>query len=129
VSRTLDGRSDLEEALAGRLRGPGRAMRIPEPIREHRFHPTRGWRFDFAWPEFDVAVEVEGGQWSGGRHTRGAGFELDAQKYNEAAIAGWRVLRVTKAMVDNDAALAYIARAISGVKAERALRPLAETDG
>src|SRR5690606_2073300 len=27
------------------------AMKAPKPEREHRFHPERGWRMDFAWPE------------------------------------------------------------------------------
>jgi hypothetical protein len=42
-----------------------------------------------------VALEVEGGAWSGGRHTRGAGFLGDMEKYNAAAILGWCVLRCT----------------------------------
>lgn len=62
-------------------------------VEEHRFHATRRWRFDFAWVAQRVAVEVEGGVWSGGRHTRGAGFVADARKYNEAVRLGWRVLR------------------------------------
>ncbi|UQO04943.1 hypothetical protein L0Z13_11335 [Burkholderia multivorans] len=43
--------------------------------------------------------EIEGGVWTGGRHTRGAGFESDAHKYNLAALDGWRVFRFTGAMV------------------------------
>lgn len=66
---------------------------IPVAVTEYRFHPKRKWRFDFAWPTVRVALEVEGGVWTGGRHTRGAGFLRDMEKYNSAAIAGWRVLR------------------------------------
>lgn len=73
--------------------------------REHRFHPSRKWRFDFAWPESKVAVEVEGGHWTGGRHTRGAGFEADCEKYMEAMVMGWRVLRVTASLVRSGRAL------------------------
>jgi very-short-patch-repair endonuclease len=61
---------------------------------EYQFHPTRRWRFDFAWPDHRLSLEVEGGVWSGGRHTRGAGFVADCEKYNAATLAGWRVLRV-----------------------------------
>lgn len=68
---------------------------LPAPMAEYRFHPERRWRFDYAWPAQRVALEVEGGVWTGGRHTRGAGFLGDMEKYNAAALLGWRVLRVT----------------------------------
>lgn len=68
--------------------------RLPIPKEEFRFNQLRKWRFDFAWPEHMLALEVEGGVFSGGRHTRGAGFAKDMEKYNEAAAAGWRVIRV-----------------------------------
>ena len=67
---------------------------LPRPVAELRFHPKRRWKFDFAWPEQKVALEVEGGVWVGGRHTSGAGFVKDMEKYNEATCAGWRLLRV-----------------------------------
>lgn len=63
-------------------------------VREHHFSDERGWRFDFAWPAVQVAVEVEGGVWSYGRHLRGSGYLRDVEKYNAAALAGWRVLRL-----------------------------------
>lgn len=66
---------------------------LPQPQREFRFHPTRRWRFDYAWPEHKVALEVEGGVWTAGRHTRAAGFLKDVEKYNEAELLGWTVLR------------------------------------
>jgi hypothetical protein len=72
-----------------------KANGIREPVAEYRFHKTRKWRFDYAWPDFKVALEVEGGVWTGGRHTRGAGFLKDIEKYNAAGVAGWTVLRCT----------------------------------
>lgn len=60
---------------------------------EHKFHPTRKWRFDFAWPTQRIAVEVEGGVFARGRHTRPAGFIADCEKYSCAALDGWMVLR------------------------------------
>lgn len=63
-------KSKGEEALALDLR----AEKVAGWVREHRFHPARRWRFDFAWPELLFAVEVEGGIWTGGRHNRGSGF-------------------------------------------------------
>ena len=68
---------------------------IPRPEREWKFDAKRRWRFDYAWPERMIALEVEGGVWTGGRHTRGAGFVKDIEKYNRAAVLGWRLLRVT----------------------------------
>lgn len=67
---------------------------LPVPGREHKFHPDRRWRFDYAIPARKVAVEVEGGAWIGGRHTRGSGFVKDLEKYSEAAVRGWCVIRV-----------------------------------
>lgn len=72
------------------------------PIREHRFSTVSTWRFDFAWPHRKIAVEIEGGTWSGGRHTRGKGFEGDCRKYNQATVEGWRVLRYTPQMFKAD---------------------------
>lgn len=63
--------------------------------KEHVFHPVRKWRFDYALPEHMIAVEVEGGVWTSGRHTRPQGFINDMEKYNAATVMGWRVLRVT----------------------------------
>lgn len=68
---------------------------LPRPEREWKFDAKRRWRFDYAWPQEMVALEVEGGVWTGGRHTRGAGFVKDMEKYNRAAVLGWRLLRVT----------------------------------
>ena len=61
--------------------------------RELKFCPTRRWRFDFAWIDEKVAVEIEGGIFMQGRHNRGKGMEADMEKYNWATINGWRVLR------------------------------------
>lgn len=64
-----------------------------ECVKEFRFHPTRRWRFDYAMPEYKIAVEVEGGVWIGGRHTSPKGFLGDMEKYNTATAMGWRILR------------------------------------
>ena len=62
---------------------------------EYKFHDTRKFRFDFAFPLYKVAVEIEGGVWSKGRHTRGSGFIKDMEKYNLATSMGWSILRYT----------------------------------
>lgn len=68
---------------------------LPEPTPEYKFHPDRKWRMDFAWPRHMIALEVEGGVWTNGRHTRGSGFVRDMEKYNAAALLGWRVFKCT----------------------------------
>lgn len=70
---------------------------IPEPVTEYAFmppHAPRRWRFDFAWPEQKVAVEIEGLLFKGGRHQRIKGFLADAEKYEAALLQGWTVYRV-----------------------------------
>lgn len=56
--------------------------------REYLFHPTRKWRFDFAFPSQKLAVEVDGQ-----RHRSFGGQRSDCEKLNEAVRLGWRVLR------------------------------------
>lgn len=87
---------------------------LPAPVLEYRFHPTRKWRFDLAWPQQLLAVEIDGGVFSGGRHSRGAGYRADCEKFAEAAILGWRVIRVLPEHVKKGQALAWIERALSG---------------
>lgn len=75
------------------------------PTREHQFC-DRKWRFDFAWPDKKLAVEVEGGTSFGrSRHSKGDGFEKDAAKYNRAARDGWVVLRYSTRMVTDGSAI------------------------
>ncbi len=88
------------------------ASNLPLPVEEYAFHLTRKWRFDLAWPDMRIAVEIEGGAWTQGRHTRGKGYIADMEKYNEAALLGWLVLRFTPEQMENDYALNYIREAI-----------------
>ena len=100
--------SDLEAALIWQLK----SAKLPDPVAEYRFHPPRRWRFDLCWPDHRLAVECEGGVWTGGRHTRGAGFEADLEKYNTAAMDGWRVLRYSGRHIDSGLALTEIEQAL-----------------
>lgn len=76
----------------------------PELEKEYQFHPTRKWRFDAAHPSSKIAVELEGGVWTGGRHTRGSGYTLDCIKYNQAALLNWKVFRLTADMLTTNPA-------------------------
>ncbi|AVG43859.1 MULTISPECIES: endonuclease domain-containing protein [Achromobacter] len=86
-----------------------RALRLPPPEREFRFHPHRAFRFDFAWPKLPcgrrLAVEIEGGIHSGGRHVRPQGYKRDLEKYNSAVALGWTLLRFSSSMVFNGEAV------------------------
>jgi hypothetical protein len=108
--------SEAETLLAVQLEQAG----IPFE-REYRFAPPRKWRADFAilyGPTFrsnddiDVLVEIDGGGWVQGRHTRGSGFEKDAEKQSAAAILGYRVIRCTPAQVNDGRALSWIRQAL-----------------
>lgn len=55
---------------------------LPKPVTEHVFHPFRKWRLDLAWPDRKIGLEIDGGVYAEGRHTRGAGFEGDCEKLN-----------------------------------------------
>lgn len=100
-------RSKLEHLFAQHL-----ALMGLEPAREHRFHSTRRWRFDFAFPEVFLAIELNGAIFTeakaefaeqggklvavptlkAGRHSRGAGQLNDMEKLNAAIELGWSVL-------------------------------------
>lgn len=91
---------------------------LPDPAPEHRFGAAivggpgkglrarlalaglRDWRFDWAWINERVAVEVDGGAWMpfGGRHAH----DDDRRKLNAAAERGWLVLRYSPQMIDRD---------------------------
>jgi len=76
---------------------------IPKPVGEYRFFDGRRFRFDYAWLEpWKVAVEIEGGTWVQGGHSRGVGYAKDCEKYNLAVLDGWRVIRFTGDMLKKD---------------------------
>lgn len=87
-------------------------FRLPMPVQEMPFMDGRKWRFDFAWPEYRIALEIEGGTHIGGRHNRGKGYEADCEKYNCATLAGWAVLRATGDMVKTGMAAAAVSTMI-----------------
>ncbi len=92
--------SELERVFEHYLRALGGDL--PRHEREYRFHSKRRWRFDWAWPESMLAVEIDGGQWvrGGGRHNS----DKDREKLNAAALNGWRMLRFSGGMLRRDPA-------------------------
>jgi very-short-patch-repair endonuclease len=88
-----------------------------KPLREHLFHFKRKWRFDFAFIDQRIAVEIEGGV--NGRHQRIGGFTADCVKYSEAAVLGWRVIRATTAQVMSGQAIEWTIAALRGCDSRR----------
>lgn len=83
-----------------------------DAVREFEFWPGRRWRFDFAIPQAKLAIECQGGTRSGGRHTRGDGYERDCEKAAHAVIAGWRVIPVTGDQVQSGKAIQWVLAAL-----------------
>ena len=88
-------------------------------FREFAFHPDRKWRFDFAIiPHKDLqgkgglAIEIDGGGWIQGRHNTGAGSAKDREKFNEAALLKWFVLKFSPREVLKGDAIAFIKRVL-----------------
>lgn len=100
-----------------------RACGFTAPAHEYRFAPPRRWRFDYAWPEYMIALEVEGGVFVGGRHTRGAGFVKDMEKYNEATARGWRVFRTTPRELLTNATAELMSRCMGAASAAERQTP------
>lgn len=82
-------------------------------VKEYKFHPTRKWRIDYYIPEYSIAIEVEGGAFTQGRHTRGAGFIADMEKYNTMTCMGIRLIRTTPDKLNSNETLKFIAQLMS----------------
>lgn len=111
VKGSTKSKSHLETMALWALKSHG----IPDPELEAMFHPTRLWRFDFCWREQMVALEIEGGIWMAkSGHTGGTAITRDTEKYNEAQILGWTVLRATKAHIQTGQMVDWVKRALGG---------------
>ncbi|MDM1279051.1 DUF559 domain-containing protein [Acinetobacter indicus] len=77
-------------------------------VQEFQFHEKRKWRADFHISNTKLLIEVEGGIWSNGRHTRGKGYLGDMEKYNTATMMGYQVLRFSTEQVKSGFAIKQI---------------------
>ncbi len=92
----------------------------------------RGWRFDRAWPELRVALEIEGhgikrrsGRSAAGepnRHTSYVGYASDCRKYTAAALLGWKVLRFVPEEIGSMYMLETLRAALLGGGPEKSIR-------
>ena len=97
-----------------------RVAQGPPLEREVRFHASRLWRADFAHVASRTLIEIEGGIFipGGGRHSRGLGYAKDAEKYLEAVLAGWTVIRLTEKQLDLD----FIERIVAWINIPQAVK-------
>lgn len=86
---------------------------IPMAELEHKFTDVADWRLDFAWPQWKIAVEVNGGIWAQLPSHTGAGHIRDMKKITQAQIEGWIVLQVTPQQRDNGEMMLLIKQAIA----------------
>ena len=91
----LNSRTQLEDGFLTVWRCVFNA-KYPLPEREYRFHESRRWRLDFAWPEFKLGVEIQGGQWrQRGAHVGGYALQRDCEKSNALTEADWHIFTYT----------------------------------
>lgn len=98
--------SHLEDKLGMQLAAAGfNAFK-----RQFRAIPGRQFRWDFAWPDDKLLVEVHGGTFGRGRqaHSTGIGISRDLEKLNLATLAGYRVMAFDVKHVNDGRALAWI---------------------
>lgn len=100
-----------------------RAVGLPVPVAEYRFHPTRRWRFDWCWQAAHLALEVQGGLFVQGRHSRGAALMKEHEKLNAAVALGYRVLFVTPKQIADGSALTLVERALKSETGDQAVKP------
>ena len=112
-------RIDHSDTLCAQIKLVG----LPEPVREHVFavgedgEPVRRWRFDLAYVDLKIAVEVDGGLLTGGRHGGQPSAVRDIEKRLAAAVLGWRVLHFRPQQVQSGEALVWIEAALGRRKA------------
>jgi very-short-patch-repair endonuclease len=88
-TRYVPPESDLEEYLYKLV---STARDLPEPVRQHEMWDGTRWRrFDLAWPEYRLAVEVDGWEAHGTREA----FQDDRTRDASMLAIGWRTLRFT----------------------------------
>lgn len=82
-------------------------------IYEYKFDSVRRFRFDYANLRLKIAIEMEGGIFTGTGHAKTGRYLKDLEKYNMAGIKGWIILRYAhgqESKIANDVKLAILKR-------------------
>ena len=93
-----------------------KAVGLPIPEIQYKWHPERLFRADYAYPDIKLLIEVDGGTWAKMGHSRGSGIEKDRIKDAEALMLGFKTLRVTGTMVMDGKAIGYLEKIFKGYK-------------
>lgn len=108
--------SQLEELFAAAM--PRELEELAAGVaREYEFGAclARKWRFDFAWPDQRIAVELDGGSYLPmSRHGSGPGRDDEVIRDAAATLLGWRVFRVTRAVLKSGACWSWLRHALVG---------------
>jgi very-short-patch-repair endonuclease len=109
-------KSPTESAAEFTLAAQWQADHLPPCEREFQFHPERKFRLDFAIPRIKFGVEIEGGLWVNGAHSRPSGILRDMEKGNLLTLLGWSTLRYSASQVRSGAAIREIAEYLDQVR-------------
>lgn len=103
-----------------------RAMKLPAVVRKWKMPNAAGdltpktgklamWEYDFTFHEQKVIVEIDGGIWrpGGGAHSHPIDIRRNMTKQNDAALAGFIVLRFTPEEVKAGHAIALTQRVLA----------------
>lgn len=115
------GKTIVEDKFAEQLENLLAELKLTTIVieREFKFHPDRRWRCDFRLVDMlgpnnlGIIAEIEGGIFTGGRHVHPLGFTNDCEKYNEATIMGYRVLRFPSSTVKDGTAIEMVRRILT----------------
>lgn len=109
-------KADLEDWFAAQLDDAGIEYEREYRFAKHLRRPDTGrpymYRSDF-FIQPDILVEVEGGIWTGGRHTQPKGFIADIEKYNLAQRLGYRVIRTHRATIKDESAITLVVEMVN----------------
>lgn len=114
TSRRAKRTEDFEETFEFQLK----CEKAPPFERQYRFARSLGreYRWDFAWPELWLAVEIQGGIWKrgGGAHSHPTDIIRNMQKQNTGAVLGWKLLQFSTDEVKSGSAIAYTMTVLRG---------------
>lgn len=92
--------------------------------KEVKLIPKRQYRFDFAHPFSKVAIEINGGNWVRGRHTRAGALNKEYEKLNLVQIEGYQVFILDGNMITSK----WLAKIYEAIKFNSAKRYLSERE-